>query len=100
MIIKYHPLYEKAFSVEVEDATFYFSCERFAEKFREKVDEFTQTHVASWQNRFKVAVDSKSRVVFALQLYYRVETFGFLVVIDGVEFSRPDEIKLTATLSK
>ena len=87
-----YDLYISPFSYKLNETIFYFSSFNHLEKFKECINENRKALTLSLSNRFKVK--SNFHLLFDLVLYSKIETRGFLVKLEGVEYTCLNDIIL------
>lgn len=86
-------LKKSPYTVEENGIKFYFSSKNHMEKFNENLIENRNVLTYSLHKRFKTWLINNE--LYDLVLYSKVETRGFLVTIEGVDYACLKEIVLS-----
>lgn len=87
-----YDLIKSPYVVEENDIKFYFSSKNHMDKFNENLVDNRNTLSYSLYKRFKTWVNNEQ--LYDLILYNKIESRGFLVIIEGDEFYCLKEIVL------
>lgn len=88
MIVKSKPLASREISTFLHGVTFYFSSERAKNKFVSSVDIYLSQQATSFYNRYHISATAPGwRRLFSIVWYNRMELSGFLIDIEGDEYT-------------
>lgn len=88
----YYNLKKSEYTVEVNNIKYFFSSQRHLEKFLEQLEENREILAYSLYKRFKVWVSADE--LFDLVLYNKIESRGFLIEIEGVDYECLESLRL------
>lgn len=93
MIVKSKPLASREISTFLEGVTFYFSSERAKNKFVSSVDIYLRQQATSFYNRYHISATAPGwRRLFSIVWYTRMELSGFLINIEGDEYTSIEDV--------
>lgn len=93
MIVKSKPLASREISTFFEGVTFYFSSERAKNKFVSSVDIYLRQQATSFYNRYHISATAPGwRRLFSIVWYTRMELSGFLINIEGDEYTSIEDV--------
>ena len=88
----YYNLKKSEYTIIVNDIKYFFSSQRHLEKFQEQLEENREILAYSLFKRFKVWVEADE--LFDLVLYNKIESRGFLVEVEGVDYDCLESLRL------
>lgn len=97
---RYNVFYDLSISPymkELDEILFVFSSKWHKDKFTKQYKDF----VLQQNSRFKekYLIDLNFEKLFLLQLYQRIESRGFFIKINGVEYTCPKSVKLNGVIT-
>lgn len=84
------------FFVDYRGVRFYFSSNSHAKKFEDKIKVKSEWMSDSFTRRFHFKVDAA--MIAVMQLYCQVETRGFRILYNNVEYRRREDVCLTSQI--
>lgn len=88
----YHNIMDSDISVTTHGYTFYFSSEWYKERFERQKDDYAEQRNIRFNSRKRVKISLED--YFILLLYCNIETRGFKVEVDGMQWLEPAEVQL------
>jgi hypothetical protein len=80
--------------IEVNNIKFYFSEDKFLQRFKEKLDESVSTFNQKINRIYRYAYDIQFDDLALIRLYMSIEKRGFLLETDGVKITCLNQIKI------
>lgn len=84
----------KSYSIEVKGITFYFSEDKFLDRFKSKLEESVSTFNQKLNRIYRYAYDIEFDELALIRLYMSIEKRGFLLELNGVKITCLDQIKM------